>query len=401
MAQVFVPTEGEGSGSISSDSVTNQLNFKLGTSSNYDALSSIETGTLYFAESDTNDNDTYLYLNGRNIVPRKAHMVGHGACATAAATAAKVVTIDDPSWTLEIGSIIGVKFSNSNSASSVTLNVNNTGAKNIYYNNAKYTSSSSSICGYKNRTIYYMYDGTYWVWLNAGVLDGNTVPAVQCETAASTAAKVGTCSSHTLLAKSYVHVNMKYTNTYAGKITLNIDSAGAKDIWLNGQITSSTNYNLKAGTYIAYYDGTTFDFRDDGLLPASISGNAATATKATQDGNGNTITSYYAPKSHASTATTYGKGTGSNYGHVKLSDSTSLPSSDVSSGTAATPKAVYEAYDLADSAYEEASYAYTIANNAYTLAESKLSGTYGTEDPDSDTPGYGTNGALYFKIITS
>lgn len=70
MAQVFVPTEGEGSGSTSSNSTTNQLNFKLGPSSNYDALSSIETGTLYFAENDSN-NETYLYLNGKNIVPKE------------------------------------------------------------------------------------------------------------------------------------------------------------------------------------------------------------------------------------------------------------------------------------------------------------------------------------------
>ena len=47
-----------------------------------------------------------------------------------------------------------------------------------------------------------------------------------------------------------------------------------------------------------------------------------------------------APTSHASSATTYGKGTGSNYGHLKLSDSTSS-SSSTSDGIAATPKAVY------------------------------------------------------------
>ena len=45
------------------------------------------------------------------------------------------------------------------------------------------------------------------------------------------------------------------------------------------------------------------------------------------------------PKSHASADTTYGIGTGSNYGHVKLSDSTSS-SSAASAGIAASPKAV-------------------------------------------------------------
>lgn len=58
-----------------------------------------------------------------------------------------------------------------------------------------------------------------------------------------------------------------------------------------------------------------------------------------------------APTSHASTGTTYGKGTSSNYGHVKLSDSTSSTSS-ASDGVAASPKAVKAAYDLAQSALD-------------------------------------------------
>lgn len=56
-----------------------------------------------------------------------------------------------------------------------------------------------------------------------------------------------------------------------------------------------------------------------------------------------------APKSHASSATTYGAGTSSNYGHVKLSDSTSGTAAAASGGTAATPKAVKDALDAAKS----------------------------------------------------
>ena len=56
-----------------------------------------------------------------------------------------------------------------------------------------------------------------------------------------------------------------------------------------------------------------------------------------------------APTNHASTQTTYGKGTSTNYGHVKLSDSI-LSTSDTDGGTAATPGAVKQAYDLANRA---------------------------------------------------
>ena len=65
---------------------------------------------------------------------------------------------------------------------------------------------------------------------------------------------------------------------------------------------------------------------------------AADAAQSTADGK--------APKAHASSATTYGIGTGSNYGHVKLSDSTSSTSA-ASKGIAASPKAVKDAYDKA------------------------------------------------------
>ncbi len=56
-----------------------------------------------------------------------------------------------------------------------------------------------------------------------------------------------------------------------------------------------------------------------------------------------------APTSHASTATTYGTGSGTNYGHVKLSD-TASSTNDVDSGIAATPAAVKAVQDAIPSA---------------------------------------------------
>ncbi len=50
---------------------------------------------------------------------------------------------------------------------------------------------------------------------------------------------------------------------------------------------------------------------------------------------------------HASSSDTYGKGTSSSYGHLKLSDSTSSTTAAASGGTAATPKAVKDALDAA------------------------------------------------------
>lgn len=55
-----------------------------------------------------------------------------------------------------------------------------------------------------------------------------------------------------------------------------------------------------------------------------------------------------APTDHASSASTYGTGSGTEYGHVQLSDS-HVSTAGESMGIAATPAAVKDAYDLADS----------------------------------------------------
>lgn len=74
---------------------------------------------------------------------------------------------------------------------------------------------------------------------------------------------------------------------------------------------------------------------------------------------------------HASTATTYGAGSSTNYGHLKLSDSTAS-TSGTSGGTAATPSAVKAAYDKAAEAMSAATgglyydIGYTVSNGVVT-----------------------------------
>ena len=88
--------------------------------------------------------DERIIGNSYNNSPK----VAFGTCATAAGTAAKVINVSDPTWNLQVGNIIGVKFTNSNSASSVTLNVNGSGAKSIAYNTSyPYTGNSGMITG--------------------------------------------------------------------------------------------------------------------------------------------------------------------------------------------------------------------------------------------------------------
>ena len=101
-----------------------------------------------------------------------------------------------------------------------------------------------------------------------------------------------------------------------------------------------------------------------------------------------------APKSHSSAGTEYGIGTGSNYGHVKLSDSDN-DASGASSGVAATPAAVKKAKDAANSAATAASNAKTAADNAQNTANSKAPQyQYSTSDLTAGSSSL-TTGVLY------
>lgn len=89
-------------------------------------------------------------------------------------------------------------------------------------------------------------------------------------------------------------------------------------------------------------------------------------------GNGLAAPTTYAPIAHDSTATTYGKGTDTKYGHLKLSASTSS-TSGTSGGIAATPSAVKAAYDLANSKQSPAT---TLAG--YGITDAATSAELGT-----------------------
>ena len=213
-------------------------------------------------------------------------MVTFGTCTTAAAEQVKTVSLSNSNWQLKTGSIIGVKYSYTNTYNATAdapcqLNVNATGAKNIYFGtSATPTGTNTTAFGYAKRIIFYMFDGTNWVFLGfSSELNDNTIPSAYCSTAAATAAKAASCTNYVLLAKSYLHIVVRYSNTSATALTLNVNTRGAKPVYINGTASSTSNYTLPAGSYLVYYDGTAYHFRTDGKIPGDISGNAGTATK--------------------------------------------------------------------------------------------------------------------------
>lgn len=98
-----------------------------------------------------------------------ADRVNYGSCSTAAATAAKTVACTG--FALITGAEITVKFTVTNTASNPTLNVNNTGAKSIYYNGNVIT--AGYLAAYHTYT--FRYNGTQYDLVGDINTDTNTV----------------------------------------------------------------------------------------------------------------------------------------------------------------------------------------------------------------------------------
>ena len=190
-----------------------------------------------------------------------------GSCSTAAATAAKTVTLDDSmSFTLAKGASVFVKFTNANSVASPTLAVNGTTAKAIMRYGTTAPSTSAKTSWQAGSVVHFVYDGTYWQmvgWLN----DDSTYTNASlgqgygtCSTAEATAAKAVTLSSYSLVTGGFVAV--KFTYGLCASATMNINNKGAKSIFIDGAaVTATTAKRVLAGD-IAYfiYDGTQYQF---------------------------------------------------------------------------------------------------------------------------------------------
>ena len=86
-------------------------------------------------------------------------------------------------------------------------------------------------------------------------------------TAAETAAKIASCDNYDLRTGDVFVLIITTSNTASSELTLNVNNRGAKTIYINGTISSSTNKTLNAGTYFVYYNGTNYYLRTDGKFP--------------------------------------------------------------------------------------------------------------------------------------
>lgn len=190
-----------------------------------------------------------------------------GSCSTAAGTAAKTATLSGSMpFTLGEGASVFIKFTNANSVASPTLAVNGTTAKAIMRYGTTAPSTSAKTSWQAGSVVHFVYDGTYWQmvgWLNDDTTYTNATLGQgygTCATEEATATKVVTLSNYVLTIGGFVAV--KFTYGLCEGAAMNINSKGARKIFIDGAaVTAATVKRVLAGD-IAYfiYDGTQYQF---------------------------------------------------------------------------------------------------------------------------------------------
>ena len=198
-------------------------------------------------------------------------------CSTAASTAAKVATLDTSNrhFSLTAGVRVAGTFTTGNTAATPTLRVDgsSTGtAKTIAFLTAATSKTTGNGTTYNTwgayETVIFTYDGTYWINSGSGLGIYNTYKLANsksaygyCDTVASTAEKAVTCDNFFTLSTGAVIGIMFSTANTAATPKLNINSTGAKSIFV-GMSTPNDTWNVlkwSAQTMIYFlYDGSYF-----------------------------------------------------------------------------------------------------------------------------------------------
>lgn len=197
----------------------------------------------------------------------------YGTCSTAAATVNKVATISG--FSLYTGVIVSIKFTVTNTAASPTLNINNTGAKPIYYRNAAISAGFLAI----NRTYLFVYNGAQWEFM--GDLNVDTVNRTQYNAAVKSSSSVAITSGNIIVGSNgeYHHLksgapfDITMPILYAGS---NIAAAGIGTnnyISINFNVTTTQNITLTAckPVYIkGILTGSTFTLTSNAPLTQTV-----------------------------------------------------------------------------------------------------------------------------------
>lgn len=213
--------------------------------------------------------------------------VFYGTCSSGASATAKVVDCADfTADNLKAGAIIIVTFTatNSGAVASLTMNVNNTGAKSIKYINNGTLGNLTSAGYIKAGTEYpFYFDGTNWVvWFNYNT----TYSALsEADMHTGTATTARTITAQRLKQAVQYHALVTSVNGNTGAVTINVptktsdltnDGDGASGFVTGNNVNDIVNLSLLTPTFCAT-DATTqavlqqaFGASADVVVPSDI-----------------------------------------------------------------------------------------------------------------------------------
>ena len=190
----------------------------------------------------------------------------YATSSSSSSTSAKTATVQEPSgFELKEGVVVSVKFTNANTASSPTLNVNSTGAKPIR------TLGTASAYWAAGQTVLFVYDGTYWqvasapVWAST-VTVGNPASRNVYIDSSHVAIRNGTTEYSTFDSN-----NITLGRTNAGSM-LRLSSDGTATFYDGGSSVLELGYDGGGGYVQAQYNAVTLRNNGEAHVTASSDG---------------------------------------------------------------------------------------------------------------------------------
>ncbi len=159
---IALDSGGSGSYTLPTASADTLGGVKVGTNlSISDGVLSATDTTYESKAAASGGTDVSLVTTGQKY---KWNMNNYCTCSTSSSSSAKTASLTG--FTLSTGSIVHVKFSNTNSASSPSLNINSTGAYYIKRYGTTASMGSSANSWYAGAVVTFIFDGSYWMMVD-------------------------------------------------------------------------------------------------------------------------------------------------------------------------------------------------------------------------------------------
>lgn len=298
---------------------------------------------------------------------------------------------------------------NGNATLNLTLSDNtNTGAINCYYNNSRLTTHYPA-----GATIIMTYWSAGSIKINGTATTDNRWIAnadynvdytvAYSWTAADQQTKVITASYFYIESgNQHFPICLIYGNTYQGMIKFNINGTGAKNVILNGEYTSDTNYQLARGYYDVCWDpsGDVYRIRNDGRIegiPTSVEWDSIYDAPVLTDSattsitvNDHSTTSIYGVQSSTTTASKVTLGTALSVTGV----SGSTTASKVTVGSHSTDYGVKSAgsgsFTSGTFSGGSGSFSATVTNHVLSFSHTHNAATHGADSHTHTAPTLGS-----------